>query len=261
VLRALDYDSATDLAYLKELYYTHLAPRKCTDTVQCKTFARKQDLFQCVVDRDFSEGWLGGDDEETPPVLGRVGGCMCTEGFMVHPCVHCIEGYGPATAEERLAYQEFFNTTDEPEYCSLPWVATTTRQTGVCGGRGEAVVTKNDTLADFTINVFEGNRTHRCPSLLWGPEETVLTLNQTAAYTIGVLQYWPWLHVIDGRVFVNGTEYVVTATEGDVVSFLGGDYARCVRWLDSATDHVEWVGHRILDSSFDFWLAKVVRYW
>jgi hypothetical protein len=88
-----------------------------------------------------------------------------------------------------------------------------------------------------------------------------LSLDQTKDYALDVIHYSPWLvHVIDRRVFVNGTEYVVEGVDGDLITFVGGSFARCVRWLDSATHHIDWPGYRILDSSFDYWLAKVVQY-
>lgn len=158
VAQPLNLSSPDDQAYLKRVWYTTLAPRKCSTDWQCKEFNR-HGVPQCVFDALGYTPWLNGDS--ATGVTGREGGCSCPPSFELgyrdplQFCGKCLEGYGPGSlAEWRLAveYQRslelrypdllwpvFNETTFDPEsrfaLCRMP-TYTTTRPTAVCGGRG-----------------------------------------------------------------------------------------------------------------------------
>jgi len=269
-LRALNYSSPEDQFYLYALHSTHLTHRQCTITEECKLNARDPNNYKCVFDTDFATGWLGGDSIATPPVLGQEGGCLCTEGYSPHPCVYCTSGYGPATQIDAYNYQLFFNVSTTPDFCSLP-VGTTivTRQTNVCNGRGTLNFSTFST-EPYTLHVFDNNLTRRCETVMLnqqGQGSVQLTLQQAANdYDVYIMRYTggnTTLDVIYDQLFVNSTvELLISDQEETTMSFLGGSSLECVRWLDSPTHAVTWDGglKTLLDSSVDFWLAKVIDY-
>jgi len=100
-----------------------------------------------------------------------------------------------------------------------------------------------------------------------GQGSVQLTLQQAANdYDVYIMRYTggnTTLDVIYDQLFVNSTvELLISDQEETTMSFLGGSSLECVRWLDSPTHAVTWDGglKTLLDSSVDFWLAKVIDY-
>ncbi len=260
-LRALNYSSPVDKTYLKRVWASHLAPRKCTQDWECKGFARNPLSYKCIFDAEFTEPWLGGD-LVVDSFVGMEGGCLCTTGFAPHPCVICTPGYGPANKKELQDYLLFYNTTVEPDRCTIPWDQRTKRETGACGGQGSVVVDL-ETIDDFTFNVFEDNKTRRCESVTVTNnlgEEDVLELNEDNDFTLKAMTYGPngELFVIDERIFLGRTELLVEERDGDTLVVTGGITLQCRQRFTSATHNFKWPGHRLLESKLSFWIAKLL---
>ncbi len=242
----------TDRWYLKDVYYAHFAVRKPTHSWQCQLLSRDRTRYQALYDQDFSKGWRGGDG--TISFVGDEGGCEC-DGFSPHPCVFCTPGYGPETQREVEDYQRFFNVTTVPEYCTLPWAVTSTRDTKACGGFGTIV---SDTYYELkTLPIFRGNLTRRCEVLVH--EDVPFTLVLDDEYAIGVIlyedDYGNTIFIVDGEIYVNGELMVVTDRTVNVITFSDDTLLECRPWIYSATHHAS--GLRLDDSHFDFFLAKV----
>lgn len=263
ILRSIDYNSEVDKKYLRDLYYTHLGVRRCTSTVYCKAWARDSVNYQCLFNDDFAKEWRGGDTT-TAPLLGDGGGCECF-GFSPHPCVRCNPGYGPSNVQEQNDYMTFFNLTQPPERCTIPWDSTSTRNTKGCGGRGKAV-SEIITSPNMTLHVFDGGKIRKCRSLTYystfvSVVGETLNLDQTVDYAVDVIQYvgnQTTLNIIQGRVFrLDGTELFTSQSTLTSMGFTDGSYLNCLPWLYSPTHHVELIQGTITNSQVDFWLAKL----
>jgi hypothetical protein len=273
------------LAYLKEVYNAFLSIRKCTHTSQCQAFAGDAvDNYRCIIEDDFGIPWFGAGDDPaaiSTSLIGVEGGCLCTQGFSVQPCNQCREGYGPTTIEEQWAYRQFFfgaNVTilpDEPLLlCTLPWTTDTTRQTGVCGGRGN--ITVNTSVEVSPVHVFTpGNKTRRCRSLLIRGGVFLLDEREDD-FAVDVIRYRSvqnaslLLDVFGQRIFYDLEEWSVRMVEGltmEVATPNGGSariMCRPIAWSTThavnttATDTGQIV--IVKDSNWDFWLAKIFRF-
>jgi hypothetical protein len=263
-LRALDYDSPKDWAYLKRLYFAHLAPRFCSHTWQCKNFARDPVHYKCVFDQEFAEPWLGGDlsnQEQDNALVGREGGCLCTQGFAPHPCKTCKHGYGPANLQDLQRYQAFFETDDVPGWCTLPWTEITTKPTQACGGRA-TLVFENNTYPQVELHVFADNKTRRCESVEFNNTGTLLLLNKDNDFALNVIQYGSLtdLTVFDQRIFYHGEELFIQEMDEsrNLITLLDGvTTIKCYPYLYSPTHFVDWPNHRFIPSRDNFWIAKL----
>jgi hypothetical protein len=266
------------LAYVKDIWYTFLGPRKCTDTVQCKSFARDANNYQCVFDHDFVVPWRGGDITTADALVGDEGGCVCTQGFAVHPCTICVDGYGPTSWEEQIAYEAFFFGTRGVlplvDFCSLPWDTTTTRNTPACGGRGN-LTTDFYTETGLELHLFENNQTRKCRSVTLFPSGETLNWTASSDYSLDVLNYrgeYTQLDVIQQRVFFNGSEYLISdIPSSNVMDFLQNTPPSapinvtsliCNGWLTTSTTHFVEFENGVpfwlwIDSQVNFWLSKL----
>jgi hypothetical protein len=180
----IQFNNSNDLKYLKDFYYTHLAPRRCSNDFQCLKFSRKLNKNRCLFDNSIWRGWRQGDSSTYPETgVGDEGGCACyknaKQGYWTNACMDCQLGYGPKDQSTWLKALSFiqniqnkqgisvslinnteWNTTninvlEQQVYCRLPY-GPTTRSTELCGGRGlvkkqEQINILNNQLA-FTMN-------------------------------------------------------------------------------------------------------------
>ncbi len=268
VLRAINYSSPVDLAYLKSLYAAHLAPRFCSADWQCKGHARNQERHKCIFETEYTQSWLGGPQlEDSGALTGIEGGCVATEGFAPHPCKLCLDGYGPSTLKDTLDMQNFFNTTEEVERCSIPWDMEQKTETGACGGYGTPVI-DSEVVDDFTIHLFEDNKTRRCEAVTLTNSTFAqeLLLVETNDFVLGVMEYGTLLKVFDDRIFIEGDEFIITdrpslnilKVEGLTTS---SEYMiKCQPRLTSSTHNFKWTGYRFIDSKLSFWFTKLDYY-
>lgn len=161
----LNLSAAADQLYLRQLWQTFLAPRKCSADWQCQLFLR-HGAARCVFDQLGYTPWYNGDGTGAG-VTGVEGGCYCPPSFVGGFrdqglfCKTCLEGYGPTSATDwRLAveYQRsillstgiqdaVFDSAQFPPdgdlnttvLCRMPAYASTTRPTTLCGGRGKVL--------------------------------------------------------------------------------------------------------------------------
>jgi hypothetical protein len=282
-----------DEAYLRRLHLTHLASRRCSDTSQCKKFARNQTAYECVFDQDYSHRWRGvAEQSGTDTFIGDEGGCECTEGHSdstLH-CTGCIHGYGPATAQDKVRYEEMMAlinaslpvgsppvTALKGEYCAFPWDPTSLRENKVCGGRGNLVLDQYQN--NVTVRVFlPNNETRRCAALKWvdsinGTVYQTFTLRPGADdYDVNVMRYHDSvkdmaLTVIHDEIFMDHTtKLLVTLTDDPLVLAVIGQprLIQCQPTLDDSTTHAMKLtttgGNQVLEraSTLSFFRSKLI---
>lgn len=257
----------TDFEYLRDFWYTYLAPRRCGDEVICQTAGRGT----CVPDLELNQGWLNGDfSPEVAPqnaggVVGNEGGCDCDStfelGFWSFPffCSKCSNSYGPGTQNEvfqAILFQEaiqekYSNASFFPLYnpsvinisklCVYPSEDSTTQDTLLCAGRGE--IKQNQQTASYNVTVFPNGLLRRCTALIIHGSRYVL---QNTTNTIEVSVYLNGTNVasvIQDALFLDAVELGSAGPEcndnGVRTCEFSGVEVECVDGLQSEIYNVE----------------------
>jgi hypothetical protein len=127
--RAIDYAAPADQQYLRDLYYTYFAPRRCSADWQCKGFsAHGAADITCEYPALGYTPWRNGDPAFADGVQGDEGGCACGDRFqdgfwfvrsssgvatlmrkrdLQSFCVHCQAGYGPEDTQAWVAALDY----------------------------------------------------------------------------------------------------------------------------------------------------------
>lgn len=266
-----------DIGYLRSIHLTHLAQRRCSNTFQCKKFARNAEHYQCVFNMDYAEPWTAGDAEQTHTFIGTEGGCQCHTGYSTSKehCATCVHGYGPVDNMGWVRYREFnalANVTDlvSRTFCQLPIDPTSLRDNKICGGVGDVIHDRYEVNA--TMRVFKPtNETRRCLELIWNGTETFSLLDGADDYELKFIRYRStsnnrYLTVI-GRdeIYLDHTTRLQQdeiSLDGRTLSFTNVNATlECVPLDNSKTHGMKLLGglvNRIVDSSQSFFLSKVI---
>jgi N-acetylneuraminic acid mutarotase len=224
--RPIDLSSYDDRDYLKRLWFTHLAPRKCTNNWQCKTFARNTETYSCVFDAEYVADWTAHGSLKAAEI-GDEGGCKCNNTLFdpTFFCSQCIHGYGPNDQESLLAFNSFTNSS-ETRLCVFPWLEESTKKNKVCGGRG--VISSYEVSYMGEIQVFKNNVTRRCEYVEYS-DGTLHQLNTSINYDVDVMQYGSEWFIANNRIFFNTIEKVVISLRGDnTILFTDDTYLVCI---------------------------------
>lgn len=115
--RAISATNPEDVAFVAAVWSAVLAPRRCTNDVQCVSFspytpdpARDIPNPTCVYDAVDYVPWRQGDPAWSGQLaVGDEGGCACGEsnaqGFWAQQlfCTACVDGYGPANQPQWIS--------------------------------------------------------------------------------------------------------------------------------------------------------------
>ena len=100
----LNLSSLADQEYIRNVWYSFLAPRQCSADWECQQFLR-HGTPQCIFDSLGYVPWRNGDPAFASGVTGDEGGCNCVKDpFNVYAngywdsqsfCQLCTAGFGP----------------------------------------------------------------------------------------------------------------------------------------------------------------------
>ncbi len=242
--RPIDFEDENDLIYLKRIWATFLAPRRCSRALECSNFGLGD---ACIFDEmSLYVPWRSGDPTvPTNHLSGDEGGCTANQNFQQgfwDPQTFnqaCVSGYGPVelvgnttTVLDTPSVPIWFLDGNYSE-CSAPF-----QQSVVCGFGGvglNVTQSSNLTLQIQTYRNQYGNvYTPRCLFLNYR-NETYLNTNQTFSVN---LQSWVSdtnvITAIGERVFRNQVEISLGDVEcgnsvlftNEAVRFWGGEVFR-----------------------------------
>lgn len=248
-VQSINVTDTADQLYLRDFHRTHLSARRCTGRWQCETFARSTNV-ECVPDQTIWSPWRNGDDTKYPfEGYGDEGGCAChanhTHGFfsLQNMCDRCQDGFGPFSDTDWLRAIQFqeeilaeypslpppsfnnltwasdlsFEAMKETVTCRLPWDASSTRKTGLCGGYGNLTDLSLEKL-EWSVVVFVDElgikESRRCTTLVID-EEFQYTLNNETL-VVDLFSYGNGsniINVIGDRVFLDGGQREITLSD------------------------------------------------
>lgn len=230
----VNFSSPSDLDYLYRFWGTWLAPRRCSEDTECRTFDLGRCIFPSAGPKQY---WYNGDPFPDYTIPGGVqeGGCRVWDswekGYYSSAFFggKCKEGYGPGSLDQWLKILQYNTTISQvvpPGYpfdlsvtpaqfesqlaCKFPVgkdpLTSPFVDLNMCGGHGVVSFSTSSSTALIPFFTFKQYwLTFECTSLLIDSVE--FTLNTTQ--TIFALQYVSpsasILTIINGAVYLDGS--------------------------------------------------------
>lgn len=253
----------TDQKFLMGVYTSYLSPRRCSETRQCKKFARNQQKFTCVLDEAPKRSWLNGP--KVDEIVGDEGGCDVAYNPGIRDSQTsgetCVAGYTPNDANLTwFAIQDFqqyvlakfpsfvsdydaypvYNVSEISNVaCTLPISDDSTRPIEVCGG-ARGVLRRSEEMVMQNVTVMSEFFIRRCPQMI--VNNLVLDI-RPLYYSVSIASWVSpmnaTLTIIKDRTFFNREEQFLSAPcTSSTCTYTSGLTVECVPLISSETQRI-----------------------